>query len=435
MSNGRPSLGARAVGIATTVGTFLGHTIRRFVTAGCLTAAGALSYTSLVSLVPVMAIALAVLSAFPIFSSMRDRLLNELFSNFVPEVGSEVEWWFRYFAGTSVQTTTIGVLALLVTVIVLLATIEDQLHIIWRVRSHRPWLQRILAYWAIMTLGPVLLGVSFSLPSYINLAAQKTGLDAGALFSGEWVHWVLHVLPFVLETAAFTLLYALIPNCVVRWREALVGALVTAALLELLKTGFAVYVGHFSSYRAVYGALAAIPIFLLWMYVAWSVVLFGAVVAAELPRWRYDERGVAAAERLGLSLALLAELVEQARRGGAIATAALAGELGVSTTDIDDNLSLMAEARMVAATADGGWVLARALEGVTLLDLYRALKLPLATRLDETGPYPWQVRIGAALQRVAAAELEALGLPLGDLVGVASRPVAPSPRPGLAHRR
>jgi membrane protein len=164
------------------------------------------------------------------------------------------------------------------------------------------------------------------------------------------------------------------------------------------------------------------------MYVAWSVVLFGAVVAAELPRWRYDEKGVAAAERLGLSLALLAELAEQARRGGMLSTAALAAELGVSATDVDDNLGLLAQSRFVAATIEGGWVLARALDGATLLDLYRALKLPLAVRLYETGPYPWQARVGAALQRVASAEVQALNLPLGDLLGLGARP-------GLAQRR
>jgi len=130
---------------------FIHYTIRRFVADGCLTGAGALSYTTLVALVPVMAIALAVLSAFPAFAEMRDRLLAAVFQSFVPEVGAEVEWWLRYFAGTSVQTTAIGIVALTVAVILLLATIEDQLHNIWHVESPRPWVQRILAYWAVLT--------------------------------------------------------------------------------------------------------------------------------------------------------------------------------------------------------------------------------------------------------------------------------------------
>jgi membrane protein len=407
-----------------TLGAFIRYTLVRFAVEGCLTGAGALSYTTLVSLVPLTAIALAVLSAFPIFASMRDQLLATLFLNFVPEVGAEVEWWFRYFAGTSVRTTTIGVLVLLLTVIFLLATIEEQLHAIWRVKSPRPWLQRVLAYWAILTLGPILVGVSFSLPNYLDLFARRSGIgiDPDLLMQEQWFHDLLRVVPFVLETVAFTLVYQLIPNCSVRWREAFVGALVAAALFEGLKVGFAAYVAYLSSYRAVYGALAAIPIFLLWMYVAWGLVLFGAVVAASLPQWRIDEHGGAgppdvAAQRLGLALALLAELAEQTHHGGTLPLPELADRLGVATTAVDDDLTLLHRAGFVAAAANGGWVLARALDGTSLLDLYRALRLPLAGTLQEIDAYPWHARIAGAVQRIAAAETEALSLSLGDLVG------------------
>jgi membrane protein len=272
-------------------------------------------------------------------------------------------------------------------------------------------------------LGPILVGASFSLPSYVDLLAQRTGigLHADELRQEAWFHDAAHVLPFVLETIAFTLVYQLIPNCSVRWREAFVGAVVVAALFEGLKVGFAAYVSHLSSYRAVYGALAAIPIFLLWMYVAWALVLFGAVVAASLPQWRVDEHSGAgtpdvAAQRLGLALALLAELAEQARQGGTLLTAALADRLGVATTAVDDDLTLLQRAGFVAATAEGGWVLARALDGANLLDLYRALRLPLAGTLGEIDVYPWAARIAGALQRIAAAETQALGLSLGDLL-------------------
>lgn len=424
------------------IASFVRYAVIRFVAQGCLTGAGALAYTTLVSLVPLTAIAVAVLSATPIFANIRDQLLATLFGNFVPEVGAEVEWWFRYFAGTSVRTTTIGVAALAITAILLLATIEDQLHHIWRVKSPRPWVQRILAYWAILTLGPLLLGVSFSLPSYLDVFARRAGfgVNTDLLVRDPWVHPVLHVLPFLLETLAFTLIYELIPNCAVRWREAFVGALVSAALLEALKVGFALYVAYLSTYRAVYGALAAIPIFLLWMYVAWAAVLFGAVVAAALPQWRVDEQshGAAsgmAAQRLGLALALLAELATQARRGGTLPTAQLAERLGVATTAVDDDLGLLQQAGFVAAAADGGWVLARALEAATLFDLYRALLLPLAAALREADAYPWQGRIRTAVQRIAVAESQALNLPLGELLGAGSQPPATVTRHPFSRQR
>lgn len=418
---------------------FIRYTIATFVGDGCLTGAGALSYTTLVALVPVTAIALAVLSAFPVFADKRDALLASLFKAFVPEVSGEVEWWFRYFAGTSVRTTTIGVLALAVTVVLLLATIEDQLHHIWRVKSRRPWVQRILAYWAILSLGPLLLGVSFSLPGYIDLFAQHTGLAAyepNGLWDDPAMRSFLRAVPFLLETIAFTLIYELIPSCSVRWREAFFGALVAAALLEALKSGFVLYVSYLSTYRAVYGALAAIPIFLLWMYVAWSAVLFGAVVAAALPQWRIDEQAKdvkPAAHRLGLGLALLAELAAQTRQGGTLPTVIIAERLGIPTSAVDDDLSLLRDAGFVAAAMDGGWVLARSLDGATLIDLYRALGLPLAATLREEGGLPWQGRIAAALQRIASAERDALALPLSELVGPGA-PVAPFPHPSR-HRR
>lgn len=420
-----------------TSAAFTRYCVVTFVRDGCLTGAGALAYTSLVALVPVTAIALAVLSAFPVFADQRDALLATLFRAFVPQVGEEVEWWFRYFAGTSARTTTIGVLALAITVILLLATIEDQLHHIWRVRSPRPWVQRILAYWAILTLGPMLLGVSFSLPGYIDHLARNTGLAAyepNNLWDDPAIREFLRFVPFLLEALAFTLVYELIPNCSVRWREAFFGAVVAAALLEALKSGFVLYVSYLSTYRAVYGALAAIPIFLLWMYIAWAVVLFGAVVAAALPQWQADAHAKnvkPAAHRLGLGLALLAELAAQMRQGGTLPIAALAERLGIATAAVDDDLTLLRNAGFVAAAADGGWVLARSLEGVTLMDLYRALGLPLATSLREEGNEPWQARIASAIQRIAWAEKDALALSLAELVGPGA-PVAPFPN---RHRR
>jgi len=418
---------------------FTGYAILRFGRDGCLAGAGALSYTTLVALVPTMAIALTVLSAVPVFAETRDDLVAKLFQSVVPQVGAEVEWWFRYFAGTSVRTTTIGVLALAVTVVLLLATIEDQLHAIWHVTSPRPWVQRILAYWAILTLGPLLLGVSFSLPGYLDVLARHAGLAAyepSDLMGPTGLHRLLRFVPFLLETAAFTLLYALIPNCSVRWREALLGAVVAAALLEALKTGFAVYIGYFSSYRAVYGALAAIPIFLVWMYVAWSAVLFGAVAAAALPRWRVDEQAKnvrPAAHRLGLGLALLAELWAQTRRGGMLGTAALAQRLGIATSVVDDDLTRLRRSGFVAQTAEGGWVLARALDGAALVDLYRALDLPLAASLSEEAGAPWQARIAPAIERIAAVERDALALPLDALVGSTAQ-IAPLPQPTRQRR-
>jgi membrane protein len=401
------------------LGGFVRYVLARFIGDGCLTAAAALSYTTLVSLVPLIAIVFAVLSAFPIFADTRDQLLAELFGKFVPEVGAEMDYWFRYFAGAAVKTTTLGILALAVTVVLLLGTVEDQLHNIWHVRSPRPWLQRILSYWAILTLGPLLLGAAFSLPSYLDLVARQHGLDAGMLFASSGTKPLAGILPFLLETLAFTLLYELIPNCAVRWREALAGGVVTALLIDALKVGFVLYISHISSYRAVYGTLASIPIFLLWMYIVWGAVLFGAVVAAAIPRWRADHCDDAvfgAVEQLGLGLALVAELADQTRHGGALSTKVLAERLGVAAAAADDDLAFLQRAGFVVASASGGWALARALDSLTLLDFYRALGLPLAQSLDAASSHPWQARIADALHRIAAVEESALTKSLSEVL-------------------
>jgi membrane protein len=167
------------------------------------------------------------------------------------------------------------------------------------------------------------------------------------------------------------------------------------------------------------------------MYVGWSAMLFGAVVAAALPRWRVDEQARhmgPAAQRLGFGLALLAELWVQARQGGAITTATLAQRLGLSTTVVDDDLTMLRGAGFVASTVEGGWVLARTLEDATLADLYRALDLPLAASLGEGVGALWRTRIAPALRRIAAIEGDALSVPLAALIGTgtaARRPVPP----------
>ena len=378
--------------------------------------------------VPLIAIAFAVLSGFPIFAPIRDQILGGLFGRFVPEVGAEIEYWFRYFAGTQVKTTALGVVALGVTVVLLLATIEDQLQNIWHVHSPRPWLQRVLVYWSIMTLGPLLLGVAFTLSSYLGPVAAHTGLHPAVLLAAPWLHRLFAVLPLLLETAVFTLIYALIPNCAVRWREAIAGGVVAAVLIDALKLGFVIYISRLSGYRAVYGAMAAIPIFLLWMYIVWSAVLFGAVVTAVLPQWRFDTTvapAPTALERLGLGFAVIAELSEQMRHGGALTSADLVHRLDISTSALEDDLDALQRAGLVALTASGGWVLARALDSVSLLDFYRALGIPLAQLLDTADPCPWQARIAEPLQRVAALEAAALSRPLSEVLEPRRRTAAP----------
>jgi membrane protein len=407
--------------MSATAVSFLVYAFRRFNADGCFAASGALSYTTLVSLVPLGVIALGSLSAFPILAPVRDQLLRLVLGNFVPTVGEQAAWWFRAFADSAAQTTAIGVVSIAATGILLLATVEDQLNLIWRVTSPRPWVQRILSYWTLITLGPLLIGISLSLSTYFEIAARHVGFgdEAAAWLASGWLHGLARIVPATLEFIALTLLYWLMPNCAVRWRDSALGAIVATFAIEILKVGFSIYISASSFYSTVYGALAIIPIFLLWMYISWMAVLLGAVVAAAVPNWRIDERvGMAPAGgvRLGLSLALIAALAQAQRRGGVRSTPELAAELGVATTVIDEHLMPLADAGFTAHTQSGRWVLAWTPEGATLHDLYEALHLPLAGRWMEQASAPWQIRVAPAMDRIVRAEAAAMGMTIASLI-------------------
>jgi membrane protein len=415
---------------AATLAAFAMYSLRRFSADGCFAASGALSYTALISLVPLAIIAFGTLAVFPILSKVHDELVALVFRALVPSVGEQAEWWFRTFTNSAAQTTAIGVASIAATGILLLVTVEDQLNLIWRVTSPRPWVQRILAYWTLITLGPLLIGISLSLSTYFEIAARQVGLgeEAAAWFASSWLHSLARAVPALLEFVALTLLYCLIPNCAVRWRDGALGALVATIAIEILKIGFSIYVGASSFYQTVYGALAIIPIFLLWMYISWMAVLLGAVVAAALPNWRIDERvgtippgGV----RLGFSVALIAALARAQRRGETRSTPALAAELGVATTVIDEHMKPLAEAGFVAHTQAGQWVLAWAPETATLHDLYEALHLPLAGRWMMQASAAWQRQVAPAMDRIVTAESAVMGMTIASLL---AETLEPAPR-------
>jgi membrane protein len=406
---------------AATVAAFTLYSLRRFNADGCFAASGALSYTTLVSLVPLAVIALGSLSSFPIFAPVRDKLLGLVMENFVPSIGSQAAWWFRTFADSATQTTAIGAAGILATGILLLVTVEDQVNLIWRVTAPRPWVQRLLAYWTLITLGPLLIGVSLSLSTYFNIAAQQAGFGQELLgwFASSWLHGVARAVPALLEFVALTLLYGLIPNCAVRWRDGALGAIIATLAIEILKVGFSAYIGATSFYSTVYGALAVIPIFLFWMYISWMAVLLGAVVAAALPNWRIDQQiGTvpAGGVQLGLSLALIAALARAQRRGETLSTPALAKELGVATTVIDEHINPLAEAGFAAHTQSGRWVLAWSPETATLHDLYEALRLPLAGRWTDQVSAPWQRQVAPAMGRIVEAEAAATQVTIDSLI-------------------
>ncbi len=268
-----------------TPGQFVLLVAKRFEQDRCQRVAGALSFTSVLAIVPLTAVMLAVLSLAPGFSTWMNVIQDFIYSNFVPAAGDVVQKYLTQFASKARRLTVLGLLFLTITTILLMATIEQALNDIWRVVNSRRLLRRFLAYLALLTLGPILVVGSLTLTSKVFTLAF---LDRAEI---TMLHDVLGVmLPLVFEFGAVVLLYTVVPNVSVAWRYALAGGLFAAVLLEVAKYLFAAAMKYFTTYQVIYGAIAALPIFLVWVYISWVIVLLGAIVTATLSEWPRTKR-------------------------------------------------------------------------------------------------------------------------------------------------
>jgi membrane protein len=241
--------------------------------------ASSLTFTTTISLVPLFTVALAIFSAFPMFARLQTNLQRWLVDSLVPDnIARQVLGYLNQFAAKAGEMGWAGALALLVTALALILTIDRKLNDIWRVRESRPLTQRVLVYWAVLTLGPLFLAGSLAVTSYA-LSASK-GLVSSM---PDALKLLIDTLQFTLMTAGVAALYRYVPNTRVRWGHALLGGLFVAAGLELAKKLLAWYLLSVPTYSMVYGTFAIVPILLVWIYLAWVIVLLGAVVAAYLP--------------------------------------------------------------------------------------------------------------------------------------------------------
>jgi membrane protein len=241
--------------------------------------AGSLTFTTTIALVPLFTMMLAIFSAFPVFARFRKVLEQQVLSGMVPDaIAKPVLLSLTKFATKASQMGGMSLVALGITAMALMLTIDHTLNSIWRVRTVRPIAQRVLVYWAALTLGPLVVGASLSVTSYL-LSASGGLVDE--LPGG--VGLMLSLIVFGLQTAGFAALYRYVPNTFVRWEHAWGGAVFASLALELGQKGLALYLSKVPVYATIYGAFAAVPIFLVWIYLSWLIVLMGAVVTAYTP--------------------------------------------------------------------------------------------------------------------------------------------------------
>ena len=375
-------------------GEFVLAVARRFYEDRGAQIAGSLTFTTLLSIVPLLTVALALATAFPVFDQAIGTLQIFLFENFLPDAAGleAISEQILSFSEQAGRLTAIGLAFLLVTAVMLMLTIDDALNRIFRVRRRRPLAQQVIMYWSVLTLWPVLIGASLSLTSYLIA-------DSSAL---------LRLIPFVFTWAALTLLYILVPYRHVDLRHAATGALLAGVGFELAKRAFALYLANFPTYTLIYGAFATLPIFLVWMYVSWLLVLAGAIFTSMLPGYRVitSERKRPPGRDLTEAIDVLGVLARAQDGGYVLPLSRIAAQAGVMAFRCELVLERCAELGWVAKAEKDGWVLARDADTIRLADIYRAFALdPELTgeRLAEHWKHV-DASLGASLRQLSAKE-------------------------------
>ena len=239
--------------------------------------AGYLSYVTLMSLVPLIVVMLSVMTAFPLFANLRETIEGFIYSNFVPTAGDVVREYISGFVANASKMSAVAISFLILFALLLISVIDKTLNKIWQVTKKRRLVTSFSMYWMILTLGPILVGSSLAVTSYLVSLAS---LDKIELFG--LTNIFLRALPLFASIAAFLILYTIVPNKIVPLKFALTGAVIAGILFELAKKSFALYVTQLPSYQAIYGALATIPILFVWVYISWFIVILGAVFTVSL---------------------------------------------------------------------------------------------------------------------------------------------------------
>ena len=307
--------------------------------------AGSLTFTTVLALVPVLTIAFAIFTTFPLFATFRDAVEAYFVQSAMPRgVTNTILDNLSLFASKASRLSAVGAVTLILTAIMMFAIVDRSLNQIWRVRAQRSFVQSMIIYWAIITMGPLLIGASLSVTAFLSPLASSLARQTPIL--GTTLSILISVF---LTTLAFGLLYLIVPNRFIDWRDALIGGLAAAIAFELTNRGFAYSITKFPSYRAIYGALAAVPILLVWIYLFWFITLLGAVLAAALPLVKYERwwHHAAPGDAFLDAMAVLRVLVDAHHDKGAVDLLRLRSQTRLGFDEAESLLQQMLEA---------GWV-------------------------------------------------------------------------------
>ncbi|MDO8206515.1 MAG: YihY family inner membrane protein [Gallionella sp.] len=385
----------------------------RFVTARfrqdrCVQIAASLTFTTLLSVVPLVTIALTLFSAFPVFGDFSTQIKTYLLGNLMPETaGKVITHYTEQFAESAGRLSAVGVVFLAVTAMLMMLTIDHAFNTIWRVTRPRTMLKRLVIYWAVLTLAPVLVGASLSLTSWL------VGLSMGyAKHIPIFGVGMLKSLPVLFTTLAFAMLFRLVPNRYVPLTHALIGGIVAAALFETMNRVFGYYISHFPTYKLVYGAFASVPIFLMWVYFSWLTILLGAVVAASLPHWRTPEAQYLPAVVKMLDALRVLQIMSRGMQQGEVMTIpALSKQLHLGFYSLEQIMERLTCANLVRKAEGQGWLMMRDVSHIRATELLHLFVLDQSVLLAEQGDDPlkqWLATCAAQLEQSTDVSLQEL---------------------------
>lgn len=393
---------------------FIWHVWQSFQADGCLRTAAALTYMSLFAVVPMLTVLFSMLSAVPAFAQANTPLQQFIFSHFLPSSGQEIQGYLLKFSDQARKLTGVGIAFLAVTALTMLMKIEAEFNKIWRAHRNRSGFSSFLRYWAILSFGPLCIGLAIGMSTY--LASLHLLFDQVDIFGVRKL--LLVIAPYVLTAIAFTLLFITIPNARVQLKDAAIGGLASALCFELAKYAFARVMAN-ASYQFIYGTFAAIPLFLLWIYTSWIIVLAGAEVAHACANyggrssklsdfvaalgvleivWRNHERGTLVREH------------EILQRNYLFGHCTLSAEQWPRLRDV------LLTAGLIKDGSNGEYVLARNLQHFTLNELYQCFEpaQPLTAQLPPTAPL-WLQQLQQRFAQVREFQSTQLQLPLTTL--------------------
>lgn len=359
---------------------FTKYTFVQFGQNRCILNAAALSYDTLLTIVPFLAISFSILSSFHLLSETQDTLFNYVSSQNFLHSDLNVTYYLKEFIENTKELDVLSFLFLLVSTLLLFTTIEKSLNIIWNSLNRRSFLQRFLSFWSIITFGPLLLGVGIHLStSFVNEMSAYTSCLQGSTFN-----LLSLAMSFCLLLFFLTLLYLIVPTYRVRFLHALSGALFAALAIEFFRHAFVSYIMFIPSYQIIYKTLAAVPLLIIWLYIFWIFVLYGAQIAACLPDWRRLKKCTSSAEptqveSLENAIALLSLLYKHsASSESSPKEFDLALYMGLPSPQLERLLFALQKSQLIEESASGQWFLVKDPKDILLYDIFKSLSLGMS---------------------------------------------------------